>query len=331
MKTSLLLCVIATAYIATAVPIKEEELKVYPRFVSFPDGEGLPHIADLQAEPDHALLEEIQRDPANNLYLLFTRNNPTQAQTLIINNAESILNSNFNPEDNTIVIVHGWLGGQDAGINPTVRDAYLGKGPANVIVLDWRRLALSNYVTAVIGVPDVGVGLGQFVRFLISVTGIPYESIHLAGFSLGAHIVGNAGRELEGRVARVTGLDPAGPLWHYNDNKITENDGIYVEAIHTNGGVDGLGIGSIVANVDFFPNGGRSQPGCLTFLCDHDRSWELFGASVTYNHLTGAECYSSTQVTLNSCRGPPFPLGNDNLTKTGSGFYRVNTGRRYPF
>lgn len=74
-----------------------------------------------------------------------------------------------------------------------------------MIVLDWRRLALSNYITAANGVPAVGRGLGQFLRFLNSVTGAPFNRMHLVGFSLGAHLVGNAGRELGGRVARVTG------------------------------------------------------------------------------------------------------------------------------
>lgn len=81
----------------------------------------------------------------------------------------------------------------------------MGKSDTNVIVMDWRRLAISDYVTAVSGVPAVGRGLGQFLAFLNRVTGAPYSSMHLVGFSLGAHVVGNAGRELGGRAARVTG------------------------------------------------------------------------------------------------------------------------------
>ncbi|KAM3965566.1 pancreatic lipase-related protein 2-like [Aphomia sociella] len=315
---------------ATALPV-QDETKRNQRFIEFPDGDGVPHLVDLEAEPDMELLEEISRNPERNRYLLFTRSNPTTAQTLVIDDPDSIRSSNFNPQVPTVVISHGWLGNQNAGINPTIRDAYLGKGEVNVIVLDWRRLALSDYVTAVLGVPAVGRGLGQFVRFLSSVTGVSYDSIHLVGFSLGAHLVGNAGRELEGRVARVTGLDPAGPLWNYNSNRINVNDAVYVEGIHTDGGLTGLGIGSEIGNVDFFPNGGNSQPGCLTGICDHNRAWELFAATVTYNHLIGNECSSNFQITWNSCRGQEFPMGNDDLRKSGSGKYRVNTGRRYPY
>lgn len=74
-----------------------------------------------------------------------------------------------------------------------------------MIVVDWERLAGSDYVTASFGVPAVGQGLGKFLAFLNTVTEAPYSSMHLVGFSLGAHVVGNAGKELGGQVARITG------------------------------------------------------------------------------------------------------------------------------
>ncbi|XP_047029091.1 pancreatic triacylglycerol lipase-like [Helicoverpa zea] len=343
MKKSLLCLLVFTVYAVSAVPVPElselpvaseySEDRVYPRYIEFPDGEGNMRTVDLEAEPDMELLDEIERNPANNQYLLFTRRNPRNAQTLRINNANSITSSNFNARVPTVVIAHGWLSNQHTDINPTIRDAYLGKSDVNVIVLDWRRLALSDYATAARGVPAVGRGLGQFLAFLHSVTGAPYNSMHLVGFSLGAHLVGNAGREIGGRAARVTALDPAGPLWNYNSNRVNPRDGVYVEAIHTDGGytIGGLGIGSNVANADFYPNGGISQPGCLTNLCNHNRAWELFAATVTYNHLVGRLCANNSQLSLNTCRGAQLRMGNDDLRKTGSGMYRLDTGRRYPY
>lgn len=64
---------------------------------------------------------------------------------------------------------------------------------------------MSSYALAISGLPNVGRGLGQFLAFLSSVTGASLQSMHLVGFSLGAHVVGNAGKELNGRVGRVTG------------------------------------------------------------------------------------------------------------------------------
>ncbi|XP_050350410.1 pancreatic triacylglycerol lipase-like [Nymphalis io] len=316
--------------VVVAVPLENVE-REYPRFIDFPDGDGSLHQVDLEEEPDMNILEDVYRNPANNQYLLYTRRNPSNAQTLRINNAASITSSNFNARLPTVVIVHGWLSNQNTNINPVIRDAYLRKSDVNVIVMDWRRLALSTYPTAVAGVPAVGRGLGQFINFLSRTTGASLSTIHLVGFSLGAHIVGNAGRELGGRVARVTGLDPAGPLWNVNSNRLRASDGIYVEAIHTDGGTLGLGIGSAVANADFFPNGGNSQPGCVTSLCDHNRAWELFAATVTHNHLVGRRCSNMLQVSSNNCSGASLHMGNDILNKSGSGLYRLNTARRYPF
>ncbi|XP_013183851.2 pancreatic lipase-related protein 2 [Amyelois transitella] len=330
MKLVALLFVVATVLFVNSSPVPKDDAE-YNRFFEYTGEDGEIHTIDLEAEPNMEVIEEIERNPANNQYLLFTRSNPNTAQSLLINNAASISSSNFNARLPTVVIVHGWLSNQNTDINPVIRAAYLGKSDVNVIVMDWRRLALYDYATAVRGVPAVGRGLGEFLRFLSSVTGAGLDSMHLVGFSLGAHVVGNAGRELGGRVARVTGLDPAGPLWNYNSNALGANDGIYVEAIHTDGGLVGLGIGTAIANVDFFPNGGNSQPGCLTGICDHNRAWELFAATVTYNHLIGNECSSNLQITLNNCRGREFPMGNDDLRKSGSGMFRVDTGRRYPF
>ncbi|KAL4717334.1 hypothetical protein ACJJTC_017221 [Scirpophaga incertulas] len=156
----------------------------------------------------------------------------------------SIHSSNFNPNVPTAVIVHGWLSNQNTDINPVIRnaknkdhqhrrvaigfvsveystrnlfvsispDAYLTRKDINIIVLDWKRLARYPYTTAVRGVPDVGRGLGQFIRFLCDTTGAKLSNFHIIGFSLGAHIAGNAGKELGGQVARITALNPAGPL-----------------------------------------------------------------------------------------------------------------------
>lgn len=114
-----------------------------------------------------------------------------------------------------------------------------------------------------------------------------------------------------------SGLDPAGPLWNYNSNRLRPSDGVYVEAIHTDGGTGGLGIGSAIANADFFPNGGNSQPGCISSLCNHNRACELFAATVTYNHLIGRQCSSTLQVSLNTCTGSRLNMGNDILNKSG--------------
>lgn len=83
--------------------------------------------------------------------------------------------------------------------------AFLAVGDVNVIVVDWGVLASGSYNAAVAGVPSVGNSLGDFLIWLRQLTGVSWNNVHLVGFSLGAHIVGNAGRRAGGLPGRVTG------------------------------------------------------------------------------------------------------------------------------
>lgn len=97
---------------------------------------------------------------------------------------------------------------------------------------------------------------------------MPLENVHIIGHSLGAQIAGFAGNNLGGRVGRITGLDPAKPLFeslvNLENNKpeyLDWNDALFVDVIHTCAGT--LGFVSAVGHVDFYPNGGTAtQPGC---------------------------------------------------------------------
>ncbi|GBP88674.1 Hepatic triacylglycerol lipase [Eumeta japonica] len=194
--------------------------------------------------------------------------------------------------------------------------SFLETADVNVIVLDWRGIANSGYWTAVRGVPNVGEHLGDFLTWLVNLTGSNWNNIHLIGFSLGAHVVGNAGRRTGSRPTRITGLDPAGPEWGGNANALKSNDGAYVECIHTCGGR--LGINDPICAANFYPNGGRHrQPGCglLSYTCSHSRAYEYFAASVRFDHLVGRQCTNQSQANNNNCSGAAFNMGNSILYK----------------
>ncbi|XP_075979721.1 pancreatic lipase-related protein 2-like [Anticarsia gemmatalis] len=336
MNKAFLCLLVATVYTASAVPVEpvsSDNAVPYQRYIEFPDGDEKMHTVDLEDDVDEEVIDDVANDPTKVQYLLFTRHNPTDGQNLIYNDEDSIRQSYFNAKASTVVIVHGWLSNQDSGVNSAIRDAYLGKETSNVIVVDWRTVAVSNYITAARGVPVVGQAVGKFLAFLSKVTGVSYRSIHLVGFSLGAHLVGVAGREVGGKVARITALDPAGPLWHFNSDRISSDDAVYVEAIHTNGGyaIEGLGLGINVGDADFYPNGGIEQPGCYTNTCSHNRAWRFFASTVTRDHLVARRCSNIIQVNLGTCRGERYNMGNSDLTKSGSGVFRVNTRRFYPY
>ncbi|CAK1580964.1 unnamed protein product [Parnassius mnemosyne] len=315
---------------ANTVTLLNGKEKNTSRFIEFPDDEGVVHKIDIEAKISRAfklLLNNINH--STNKYLLYTRRNILSPDTLKMNDVQSINGSHFNVINPTAVIVHGWTGKRSSPINMALRNALLANADHNVIVLDWSVIADKDYATAVIGVPRVGQRLGQFLAFLSLVTGTSFKTMHLVGHSLGAHVVGNAGRTLHGQVARITGLDPAGPLWNINSQRLRETDAIYVEAIHTDGGK--YGLIEPVATADFYPNGGVSQPGCVTNICNHNRSWKLFAASILFDHLVGRKCSTKTQLTLDTCRGNTEKLGNGILTKQGTGVYRLNTKAVFPY
>ncbi|KAI8438255.1 hypothetical protein MSG28_010857 [Choristoneura fumiferana] len=259
-----------------------------------------------------------------------SRSNPNNPQVIVNGNANTIWNSNYVASRPLKIIVHGWNGSGNSGLNNAITSAFLAVQDANVIVVDWRALAGSNYVTAVNGVPSVGQFLGNFIVWLRNTAGGVWTNVHLVGFSLGAHIVGVAGRTAGGRPVRVTGLDPAGPLWQTNSNAINRNSGVYVECIHTDGGL--LGIFNPCGDADFYPNGGRNvQPGCGDSSCSHERAHDLFASSVRTNHFVGRLCGNLNQAQNNQCSGSTLNMGNGIVTKRGSGLYGLTTGGWWPY
>ena len=68
---------------------------------------------------------------------------------------------------------------------------------------------------------------------------------------------------LSARLILLTGLDPAGPFFTLVSSayRLDDGDASYVDVIHTNAGQ--LGTSRRGGHIDFYPNGGTNQPGCL--------------------------------------------------------------------
>lgn len=146
----------------------------------------------------------------------------------------------------------------------------------NFIVVDWGLLSgnvhfdnlieqFEIYKTVVsTNIPIVANRTAEFIKFL----GVDPSTVHLVGHSLGAHVSGNTGRNYQSltngkKLARITGLDPAGPLFllpRFPFPKIHRGNADFVDVIHTCMGE--LGDVAMDGDVDFFPNGGVNQPGC---------------------------------------------------------------------
>lgn len=82
----------------------------------------------------------------------------------------------------------------------------------------------------------IGKQLAILIENLRKYKGLDLSRVHIIGFSLGAHVSGFAGAELPG-LSRITGLDPAGPLFESQHPKarLDSTDANFIDVIHSNG------------------------------------------------------------------------------------------------
>ena len=137
---------------------------------------------------------------------------------------------------------------------------------------------------------------------------------YCVGFSLGAHVCGFFGKMVKklsprGTVRKIIGLDPGGPLFDDENQdpnlRLNKGDALRVDIFHTN--ALSLGVIHPIGHVDFYINGGGSQPcsggaawNLLSWLslggvdlrpspCSHEFAWQLLKA---LNNNKDAECYA---------------------------------------
>nr|XP_040142877.1 lipase member I isoform X1 [Ictidomys tridecemlineatus] len=222
--------------------------------------------------------------------MMYTRNNLNCAEPLLgLNNS---LNVNFNTQKKTVWLIHGYrpMGSTPSWLSNFVR-SLLHKEDINVIVVDWNHGATTFiYNRAVKNTRKVAEALTEYIQYLLT-HGASLDNFHFIGMSLGAHISGFVGKIFHGGLGRITGLDPAGPKFtgKPSNSRLDYTDAKFVDVIHSD--AKGLGIQEPLGHIDFYPNGGKKQPGCpksifsgLEYIkCDHQRAIHLFMATLETN------------------------------------------------
>lgn len=168
----------------------------------------------------------------------------------------------FNKDRPTKLLIHGYTSNRNHVSLQPLKNAYLIKGTDNLLIADWRNIAILFYNIPRGCVGRVGRTLGKQLKIFMIKMNIDPSNVHILGHSLGAHIAGNLGKYMKGKIGRITALDPAGVLFREQDeDAVKKTDAIFVDAIHTGG--DSLGELITRSTVDFFPNRGLgNQPGC---------------------------------------------------------------------
>ncbi|XP_020777561.1 endothelial lipase [Boleophthalmus pectinirostris] len=202
----------------------------------------------------------------------------------------------FNATAKSIFIIHGWTmsGMFENWMHKLVSAVMQRETEANVVVVDWISMAQQLYPDAVNHTRNVGQSIADMLDWLKDETQLPLENVHLIGYSLGAHVAGYAGTFVQGTIGRITGLDPAGPMFEGVDEqkRLSSDDADFVDVLHTYTrealGVS-IGIQQPIGDIDIYPNGGDVQPGCAigdvlavagNFMevvkCEHERAVHLF-------------------------------------------------------
>ncbi|XP_063750619.1 lipase member H-like isoform X1 [Eleginops maclovinus] len=215
--------------------------------------------------------------------LLYTRENVTCGT--LVSHTDLSSHPQFNLSRTTTFIIHGY---RPTGSPPVwfknFTELLLAKEDMNVIVVDWNYGAANvNYFKAVENTHLAANNLTAFIQ-IMEEHGASLSSIYLIGVSLGAHISGFIGANLNGSIGRITALDPAGPQFTGNppEGRLDPTDAQFVDVLHTD--IDALGFREPLGHIDFYANGGTDQPGCPKtifsgssyFKCDHQRSVKLF-------------------------------------------------------
>ncbi|XP_019637244.1 PREDICTED: pancreatic lipase-related protein 2-like [Branchiostoma belcheri] len=236
-----------------------------------------------------------KRELSNNIsrrvdvkYYLHTRGNegnPTELEDP--DGTPDVSGTPFRSSRQTKFIIHGFQSSGKEQWILNMANALLQAEDVNVFAVDWHKGAspwtLRPYRAATKNCRTVGQTVGKFVHQL----GQPANMTHIIGHSLGAHAAGFAGKAAKSRgltVARISGLDPAGPRFGDvpAEDRLDRGDATFVDVIHTDTAKIGFGKLKPIGHVDFYPNEGWAQPGCGLQLpgCSHRRAHEFYTESI---------------------------------------------------
>lgn len=271
-------------------------------------------------------------EPEDVSLIVYTRAHPegTEVQLTDANQLTSV--SPFDINLKTVFFAHGWTETVEAESNRLVRTSHLQVEDVNVIIINWDKCATNEiYFASQKCVPEVGKYVGEFIETMSQTYGYSKADIKLVGHSLGAHIVGNMGKNTNGEIGIIVGLDPAGPFYFQDStDRLAETDARFVHAFHTCSLF--FGVSFSLGDVDFWPNGGLTQPGCDDLRCSHRRAYQFYVESVTNNQFYGRKCDSYKNFESRNCsENEKALMAGANINTGISGEFYLDTNSKSPY
>jgi len=248
----------------------------------------------------------------NIVYTMYTRTNRNAGQVFTQNTVPAA----YVASRRTVFIAHGWNSDGTSPWMATMKNAFLDREDINVVNVDWGGGAqVINYNQAAMNTRTTGAFTALVYQNLLRVSGSAPSRMWCVGHSLGSHVCGHTGMKMptNQRLGRITGLDPAGPTFEGSADKtigLNPTSANLVDVLHT---AFDLGTTRDIGHQDFYPSGGRNQPGCFmqkqftdeTFEnwdkddpeqqngCDHSRAYQFMTESIK------ADCFATRQRCTN--------------------------------
>jgi len=262
---------------------------------------------------------------------VYTRSNFTEFTLSDTNDspglAQKLDQAGFFAQNRQVVfIVHGFLNNEKTTWLSPMKDEILKADDSTVIIVDWKYGAdVTEYATAASNTQTTAAAIASFAQAVANLDKFSSDSTQLylycIGHSLGAQVCGQAGRKAKSPAGqqlfnRVTGLDPAGPGFAKCSDHlhIDKDSATCVDIIHTDGSLKGHALpivhfGTLLqwGHIDFYPNGGHDQPGCLNIrndigFCSHEKAHDFFMTTINRPDSCAASGLCSNVATLpDSC------------------------------
>ncbi|XP_073948838.1 pancreatic lipase-related protein 3-like [Choristoneura fumiferana] len=224
----------------------------------------------------------------NITFWLYTKTNQDSPHQVFALNSDSISSAPWVEDAPIKILIHGYTGHRDFSPSTEIRPAYMRCCDYNIISVDYNPIAREPcYFQAARNTELVGKCTAQLIDQLVTQHGFELQRFHVIGFSLGGQTAGFIGNYVtSGKLERISALDPAMPLFVSQDNKkkVDASDAKMVDCLHTNA----LEKGKLetCGTVDFYANGGLTQPGCKPSQehtksgCDHARAPAYYAESI---------------------------------------------------
>lgn len=240
------------------------------------------------------------------------------------------------------VAIHDILGDKNAEVCVIIKNSKLEVEDGNIIVVDYSSLVDDDKdleAAASVHVQLIAETVNDLLKILHLIFNVNSKNIHLTGFGLGAHIAGVVGQEFfqhsGEKIQRITALDPTGEPFSITtpaSDKLTPDDADFVEVVHTNGGE--IGFFNPCGHVDYYPNGGQTQPGCnaTNSICSHKRSYELvpeMWLPVKNQELLLLKCSNIDILNIDGCRWINSEMGD--LEQQLYGVFYLETNSHKPY